>query len=84
MSPFRCWYQEILPVFGQGSYAPICKTHYYCYSWAHLHVSRELTSADLSQLPILNAVIKESLRMLLPVGLGSFLCTKVDTQVRRW
>ena len=22
MSPFRCWYQEILPVFWQGSYAP--------------------------------------------------------------
>ena len=22
VSPFRCWYQEILPVFGQGSYAP--------------------------------------------------------------
>ena len=22
VSPFRCWYQKILPVLGQGSYAP--------------------------------------------------------------
>ena len=47
-----------------------------------LALCRELSLTDINQLPVLNAVIKESLRVLPPASLGTFRKTKVETEVR--
>lgn len=42
---------------------------------------RSVSWEDVSHLPVLNAIIKETLRMLPAAGLGSFRCTSKETQI---
>lgn len=63
------------------------KTCIACVAWpnqlnhACTCLARALTLADVNELPVLNAVIKESLRLLPPAPLATFRCTKIDTEV---
>ena len=50
-------------------------------SFACTCLDRALTLADVNELPVLHAVIKDSLRLLPPAPLATFRCTKGDTEV---